>query len=206
MPTVKHPLLSLDASGRLATLLGYVRGPGRAKVRRLPRPVNPRSPAQRQQRAYLSWCQRSWSGLSPAEQATWAPFTVDNLPLYQGYVRANARHARNADPMSAAFPPTTGPSPPDPTAPATYSQLKGQAGIRWTDAIWPTLWATAALLVDTINPSPPDPWIDGVIAAGVQHYESYHLVSGRLYQFFLVSLDREGNTSPGAGPFVITPA
>lgn len=71
MPTVKGPLMSVDAHGALAKALTFQRRPGGASVYGYKEPKVPLTDRQLWQRALIYWCVYAWQQLSPAEKAEW---------------------------------------------------------------------------------------------------------------------------------------
>lgn len=71
MVRVQAPALSLDASGSLGGALVFSKWKGRAYVRTLVIPANPRSGGQVGMRAMLKFLSQDWTNVSDANQATW---------------------------------------------------------------------------------------------------------------------------------------
>lgn len=71
MATVTGPLFSTSASGKLAGAIVYTSWKGRAVVRRLAIPANPRSQGQLSIRAMMQFLSQFWASLSTSEQADW---------------------------------------------------------------------------------------------------------------------------------------
>lgn len=71
MAIVNGPLLSLDASGKVAGAIVFSKWKGRPVVRQLVTPSNPQSAAQWGQRSMMSFLASAWAGLSDAEKAAW---------------------------------------------------------------------------------------------------------------------------------------
>lgn len=71
MVRVQAPALSLEASGSLGGALVFAKWKGRAYIRTLVTPANPRSGGQVGMRAMLKFLSQDWSNVSAANQATW---------------------------------------------------------------------------------------------------------------------------------------
>lgn len=71
MALVKAPLLSLEASGKLANSIVYSKWKGRPYVRTLVTPSNPKSGGQVGMRAMFKWLAQNWNALSAGDKATW---------------------------------------------------------------------------------------------------------------------------------------
>jgi hypothetical protein len=71
MAIVNGPLLSLDASGKVAGAIVFSKWKGRPVVRQLVKPSNPRSAAQWGQRSMLRFLSVAWAGQSAGNKATW---------------------------------------------------------------------------------------------------------------------------------------
>ncbi len=71
MALVTAPLLSLDASGKVAGAIVFSKWKGRNYVRSLVKPANPRSGGQVSMRSMMKYLSQQWAGMSVADQATW---------------------------------------------------------------------------------------------------------------------------------------
>lgn len=71
MALVSAPLLSLDASGKLAGAIVFSKWKGRQYVRSLVKPSNPKSGGQVGMRGAFKFLAQNWASLSAANQATW---------------------------------------------------------------------------------------------------------------------------------------
>lgn len=71
MVRVQAPALSLGASGSLGGALVFSTWKGRAYVRTLVTPANPKSGGQTGMRAMLKFLSQDWTNVSDANQATW---------------------------------------------------------------------------------------------------------------------------------------
>lgn len=71
MAVVKAPLLSLEASGKLGNSIVFSKWKGRAYVRTLVTPANPKSGGQVGMRAMFKWLSQKWNAISAADKATW---------------------------------------------------------------------------------------------------------------------------------------
>jgi len=89
MALVTGPLLSLDARGQVAGSIVFSNWKGRAYVRQLVTPSNPKSAGQTSNRAMFKFLSQAWAGLSAAEQATWealaAATTISPFNAYQSF-------------------------------------------------------------------------------------------------------------------------
>lgn len=71
MAIVNGPLLSLDASGKVAGAIVFSKWKGRPVVRQLVTPSNPKSSAQWGQRSMMRFLGVAWADIDPADQAMW---------------------------------------------------------------------------------------------------------------------------------------
>ena len=71
MAIVNGPLLSLDASGKVAGAIVFSKWKGRPVVRQLVVPSNPQSAAQWGQRSMMRFLSVAWAPLGPSYQPTW---------------------------------------------------------------------------------------------------------------------------------------
>lgn len=96
MALVTAPLLSLDASGKVADAIVFSKWKGRNYVRSLVKPANPRSGGQVSMRAVMRYLSQQWANLSTVEQATWQAY-ADQLVAspFNAYVSRNLFRWRN---------------------------------------------------------------------------------------------------------------
>lgn len=71
MATVQGPLMSMEASGKLAGAIVFGKWKGRPTVRSLVTPANPKTAAQTAVRALTSFCGANWSNVAAPDQALW---------------------------------------------------------------------------------------------------------------------------------------
>lgn len=71
MATVTGPAMSFDASGTIGGSLVYSKWKGRNYVRRHAIPANPKTPAQRVQRAMMRFLSTTWSQIPALSQGEW---------------------------------------------------------------------------------------------------------------------------------------
>lgn len=123
MAQVKSPLMSQDASGRMAGGLQIGHWMGRHVIGRRRSPRQPRTEAQLSTRIWQTWLSRQWAQLTPAEQLTWLDcpnpnnltsynlFVQSNTNLYKGLHSAPATSDKSAHMPAAAWPPTRNDTP-----------------------------------------------------------------------------------------------
>lgn len=89
MPKVKHPLLSLEATGNLGRDLVYTGKSKASRVRRAAVPVDRKTASQDSQRAAFRDCITLWHALSTAEQRSWqSNASRHHLTGYQYFMEA----------------------------------------------------------------------------------------------------------------------
>lgn len=71
MALVKAPALSLEASGKLGNAIVFSKWKGRAYVRGLVTPANPKSGGQVGMRAMFKFLSQDWTNIGATPQATW---------------------------------------------------------------------------------------------------------------------------------------
>lgn len=124
MALVSGPLLSLDASGKVAGALVFSKWKGRPVVRQLVKPANPKTGAQKGGRAMFAFLSSAWADLSAPEKASWQALAdaavVSPFNAYQGY---------NMDEWTQFTSPYTNPSNTGETPP-TMGALTAEGGVR----------------------------------------------------------------------------
>jgi len=97
MATVKAPLFGLDASGALGGAIVFSKWKGRAYVRRLSIPSNPKSGLQVGVRSAMRWITTDWASLTAAQKTAWNTIAkVTNITDLNAMVAAGmGRNRRN---------------------------------------------------------------------------------------------------------------
>lgn len=185
MVKLKAPMLSLDASGKLADAIVFSKWKGRNYARALVTPSNPQSGGQTGMRRMLKFLSQDWSNFLTAEQASWNDradaAVISNFNAMMGY---NLSRWRNFNAPSISDPAE------EDGAAGTYSAFAATAGVRqitigfdcdivadtWgimifrsLDTGFDTSFAThvqsmRALEVDSFT------WVDTPLAAGTYYY------------------------------------
>ena len=107
MARVIGPLMSLDASGSLASTIVFAKWRGRNYVRRHAVPSNPRSPGQLAARAIISFLGRAWETVTDPNRATWEDIAdARKVSPFNAYVARGAKDWRDGWTPSEAFPAT----------------------------------------------------------------------------------------------------
>ncbi len=125
MVKVQAPALSLEASGSLAGALVFSKWKGRAYVRTLVKPSNPKSGGQVGMRSMFKFLAQNWAALSAGDKATWED-RGDQLIAspFNGYMSYNQFRWRDFLAPSSIDPAAT-----SDTAP-TEGTLAAVAGVR----------------------------------------------------------------------------
>ena len=117
MVKIKGPILSTEASGKLADVLCFLRGRQTAIAKKYAVPKNNKSPAQIGVRAMVAFLAQQWRNLSAADQATWQNTDAwKQFAPYHAYMRYNMIRWNNMHYPSKAYPaaelltPTTAPA------------------------------------------------------------------------------------------------
>lgn len=117
MAIVQGPAMSLAASGKLADAIVFSRWKGRAYVRQLVTPANPKSGAQTGFRSSMKFLAQNWTNLSASEQATWLSRANDMIVSeFNAFTSYNQKRWRNfltpskEDPAAEASTPATAPT------------------------------------------------------------------------------------------------
>ena len=124
MASVKGPLMSMDASGKLANAVVFSKWKGRAYVRGHVVPSNPKSAGQKGVRAMMRFLAVVWDGLSALEKSGW-----ETLAAATGISPFNAFVAYNMDRWTQFTTPIITPGQAAGTAP-TMGALTVTGGVR----------------------------------------------------------------------------
>ncbi len=121
MVKVSGPMMSLDASGKLAGTLVFAKWKGRNYVRSLVKPANPKSGGQVGVRAMFKFLAQNWAPLSTANKATWEDRADDLVASpFNAYMSYNQKRWRDFNTPTIEDPATeTGTLPTGPTGVAT---------------------------------------------------------------------------------------
>lgn len=96
MAKVQGPLFSLGASGKLGGAIVYAIWKGRAYVRELVKPANPKSDKQLSVRAMMKWLSQEWAGIGGTAQDSWEDLAdADVVSPFNAYIKKNLRRWRN---------------------------------------------------------------------------------------------------------------
>ncbi len=95
MVKVAGPAMSLEASGSLAGVMVFSKWKGRAYVRSLVRPSNPKTGGQVGVRSLFKFISQQWASISAANQATWETRAdqgvISEFNAYMGYNQSRWR-------------------------------------------------------------------------------------------------------------------
>lgn len=185
MVKVNAPALSLDASGSLGGALVFSKWKGRAYVRMLVKPANPRSGGQVGVRAMFKFLSQDWTNIGATPQASWetradqkiiSPFNAF-MGLNQ-YRWADFLAPTNTDPPDTAdVQPTVGTT----TAVAGVRSITLTVPITtasdgWGVLIFRSLTSTFATAFDNligvvkINATDTLTWVDSPLVADTYYY------------------------------------
>lgn len=90
MVKLKAPLLSYDASGKLANAVTYATSRKRAYLKKHARPANPKTGKQLTVRAAMKFLSQQWKELKPINQATWAQLAQQKqISPYHAFIAFN---------------------------------------------------------------------------------------------------------------------
>lgn len=101
MAVVNGPLLSLEASGKIAGAIVFSKWKGRPVVRQLVTPSNPQSAAQWGQRSMMRFLSTAWAPLTDLQKAGWNDLAeAGKYSPFNAYVSYNlARWTQWQDPI-----------------------------------------------------------------------------------------------------------
>jgi len=96
MALVKAPLLSLSASGAIGDALVFSTWKGRAYVRSLVKPANPKTGGQIGVRSAFKFLSQIWSDLGDTEQGTWEELAdAASVAPFNSFMKYNLLRNRN---------------------------------------------------------------------------------------------------------------
>jgi hypothetical protein len=99
------PMMSMDASGSLASAVTFSKWKGRNYVRQLVIPSNPQSGGQTGMRAMLRFLSQRWYGLTVGNKATWDTLAkAANVSPFNSYIGKNQRRWRSFKCPSIEYP------------------------------------------------------------------------------------------------------
>lgn len=187
MVKVSAPALSLKASGSLGGALVFAEWKGRAYVRSLVTPSNPRSGLQVGTRSMFKFLAQNWAGIEADDKASWAEIAATiNASTFNAYMKNNMVWWRRF------APPSMNEARAKAGTPGTYGFLNAVGGVRhatlgvaassaednWgcilfrspTGSFTPSL--SNAIGVILLNTTTETQFIDSDLAAGTYYYDS----------------------------------
>ena len=107
MAGVRGPLMSFDASGKLADSIVFSKWKGRNYVRQLVTPHNPRSASQTGMRAMFAFLANLWASIAAGDQSSWDELAEDgNFSPFNAYMKENQANWRDFGSPTEATPAT----------------------------------------------------------------------------------------------------
>lgn len=187
MARVTGPLMSVDASGAVASTIVFAKWRGRNYVRRFAIPSNPRSQLQLSMRAIMKFLAQQWAALSDGDQASWEA-GADSLKIspFNHFAGINSRNWKDEYGPSKAYPalraddaPVVGAT----TATAHGRQVAGSTVITTANDAWGIALMRASgapssvynYMVVKILPIAASPitWTDGPLPVGDYYYAAF---------------------------------
>lgn len=188
MALVKAPALSLEASGKLGNAIVFSKWKGRAYVRSLVTPANPKSGGQVGMRAMFKFLSQDWANIGATPQATWE--TRANQAIvspFNAYISYNQFRWRDflapsasdpaedvlTDPVMGALSATPG------VRSVTLSQIVTTENDGWGVAFFRSLTGTFTPAFDNLIGvksmvgTTPVIWVDSPLTAGTYYYDAF---------------------------------
>lgn len=125
MAKITGPLMSLDASGSVASTITFSKWKGRNYVRQLVKPANPKSAAQTAFRAMFGFLSSIWKTMSPTDQGSW-----DTLAAMGNYSPFNAFTHFNQKLWTQVLTPTANSSYAQAGTPSAPTAFTATGGVR----------------------------------------------------------------------------
>ncbi len=125
MALVKAPAMSLEASGKLGNAIVFSKWKGRAYVRALVTPANPKSGGQVGVRSMFKFLSQDWASIGSTPQATWETRADQKIiSPFNAFMSYNQFRWRDFLAPTIADPEATGDTP------AVMGALSGTPGVR----------------------------------------------------------------------------
>lgn len=143
MVKVYGPMMSIDASGTLASTATFSKWKGRNYVRKRVIPKNPKSGSQTGIRSMFRWLSKIWDGLSAADKATWeARAAASIISPFNAFMAYNISRWRDFNTPTKQDPATEVKT--EPTGPTGVATPDGRSMIlAITDGVTPPDWGYA---------------------------------------------------------------
>jgi hypothetical protein len=205
MAVTKAPLFSLAASGSIAKAICFSRWKGRAYVRQVVKPANPKTGLQVGMRASLKFNAQAYASLTAANKANWkAAAKKSKITPLDAQVRVNQTRARRnqgytQDPTYV--PAASGAAP---TAGVVTDQPKSLV-VTWTDSVEANDVCTFIYMSLTNGFTADISNLIAIIAHGMQTYTVPRLITGTPYYFLFKGSERGGTLSAVSGQITGTP-
>lgn len=205
MVLVKSPMMSLSASGQLARSVVFSTWKGRALVRKLVKPTNPKSGLQVGMRSGLKFQSQIYKTIGATPQANWkalyktAKITPLNSMLKTNQVRVRQGLGLIKDPALAA-----GAVEAAPTG-AAVASLPKSLTLTWTDSVGANDWCTVIWGSITNAFTPSTATVVAIIPKGVQTFTKTKLATGTPYYFRLAGSETGGTLGTLAAQVTGTP-
>jgi hypothetical protein len=205
MAVVRMPLMSLSATDSIGKAITFSSWKGRAYVRKLVKPHNPKSGLQTGQRAGVSFLSKNYASLSSTIKARWlAVVAKRGLTALNSFVRTNQPRIRRnlgiiQDPTLAA-----GAVEAAPTAGAAAAGTR-QLTVTWVDSAGANDWATLIWRSTSGGFTPDSSTLIAIVAHGVQTYTDIKVVSGTPYFYRIAGTEKGGTLGALAAQFTGTP-
>lgn len=125
MAKITGPLMSLDASGSVASTITFSKWKGRNYVRQTVTPSNPKTPGQTANRAMFGFLASAWKNLGATPQGSWEDAAKQlNASPFNAYSQRNQKNwTQNVTPQeNAVVTPGAGPG--------TVTSLTAAGGVR----------------------------------------------------------------------------
>lgn len=196
MVKVYGPMMSIDASGTLASTATFSKWKGRNYVRKRVIPKNPKSGSQTGIRSMFRFLSKGWTGLSAANKATWeARAAAAIISPFNSFMGFNQSRWRDFNTPTKEDPPTEiGTAPTGPTGTATpdgrsmilaitdgvtppdwgyaiFRSLTGTFTLAWSNCIAVIDWDSGGVTKYVDSPLAPDQYFYnaiGFLATGVE--------------------------------------
>lgn len=206
MARTTGPLMSLDASGSVASTIVFSKWKGRNYVRQLVIPANPQSGLQVGVRALITFASQYWkTGVSDAHKATWNTLAAQQkISPFNAYIQVNGARNRAGTGFTPVNPPVTAAGEAAPTA-GTATAAYRSLSVAWTDSVGANDTATYIYSSTVTGFTPGPDTLIAIIAHGVEKYIQTNLASGVAVYYRLQGVDNTGNLGSLLAQFTGTP-
>lgn len=205
MATVKAPLFGLDASGALGGSIVFSKWKGRAYVRRLSIPANPKSGLQVGMRSSMRFITQDFTNLTAAQKAAWDTLAaITNITQLNAQVSDAQRRTRVNDGVRRGPAESAGTTPDAAITLAAAAQPKSLvltwvAGVAAPEYAWMLFRSPTGSFTEDISN------LIRIVTAATLTFTDIGLVTGVEQFYSLIGVNFDGELGAASAEFSGTP-